>query len=181
MPEEERDDAAGPGEDGAPDDAAVEIPITGELDLHAFAPRDVASVVEEYLAACQERNILALRIVHGKRRGVQRAVVQRVTSAQVRVGDRVTGAIGHGLLVLVAVGREDGRDDVAFIARKIRDLRVFDGAACRRRDAIALPAERHSDWHVRHCPENAIRIAVIRRDRTETPDLLVSAGVFLRL
>ena len=54
------------------------IPITGELDLHAFAPRDVPSVVEEYVAACQERNILTLRLVHGKGKGVQRAVVRRV-------------------------------------------------------------------------------------------------------
>ena len=47
----------------------------------AFAPRDVASVVEEYVAACQERNILTLRLVHGKGKGVQRAVVWRVLRA----------------------------------------------------------------------------------------------------
>ena len=57
-----------------------------------------------------------------------RAVVQRVTSARVRVGDRVTGEIGAGLLVLLGVGREDAAADVAYTARKIRDLRVFDGA-----------------------------------------------------
>jgi D-aminoacyl-tRNA deacylase len=56
-----------------------------------------------------------------------RAVVQRVTSASVRVGDRVTGAIGPGLLVLVGVGREDLQPDVAYIARKVRDLRLFEG------------------------------------------------------
>ena len=56
-----------------------------------------------------------------------RAVVQRVTSARVRVGDRVTGEIGAGLLVFLGVGREDGAADVAYTARKIRDLRVFDG------------------------------------------------------
>jgi DNA-nicking Smr family endonuclease len=60
------------------DEVATSIPITGELDLHAFAPRDVASVVEEYVIACRERNILALRLVHGKGKGVQRAVVRRV-------------------------------------------------------------------------------------------------------
>ena len=52
--------------------------ITGELDLHAFAPRDIPSVVEEYVRACRERGILRLRLVHGRGRGVQRAEVQRV-------------------------------------------------------------------------------------------------------
>ena len=55
-----------------------------------------------------------------------RAVVQRVTSARVRVGDRVTGEIGRGLLVLVGVGRDDAAADVAFLASKICDLRVFE-------------------------------------------------------
>jgi D-tyrosyl-tRNA(Tyr) deacylase len=56
-----------------------------------------------------------------------RAVVQRVTGARVRVGDRVTGEIAHGLLVLLGVGKDDGADDVKYIAGKIRDIRVFDG------------------------------------------------------
>jgi D-aminoacyl-tRNA deacylase len=54
-----------------------------------------------------------------------RAVVQRVTSAQVVVGDRVVGAIGTGLLVFVGVEHEDGAEDVQYIASKIRDLRIF--------------------------------------------------------
>jgi len=53
--------------------------------------------------------------------------VQRVTEARVRVGDRVTGEIGRGLLVLIGVGRDDGPEDVAYVAGKIRDIRVFDG------------------------------------------------------
>lgn len=55
-----------------------------------------------------------------------RAVLQRVRYARVEVGDRVVGAIGPGLLVLVGVERGDGPDDVAHIAGKIRDLRIFD-------------------------------------------------------
>ena len=58
-----------------------------------------------------------------------RAVVQRVTSARVRVGDRVVGEIGRGLLVLLGVGRDDTAADVRYIAGKIRDLRVFEGDA----------------------------------------------------
>ena len=58
-----------------------------------------------------------------------RAVIQRVTEARVRVGDRVTGEIGRGLLVLVGIGRDDGPQDVRYVAGKIRDLRVFEGDA----------------------------------------------------
>jgi D-tyrosyl-tRNA(Tyr) deacylase len=54
-----------------------------------------------------------------------RAVVQRVTSARVKVGERVTGEIGRGLLVLLGVARADTRDDVAYVVGKIRDMRVF--------------------------------------------------------
>ena len=57
-----------------------------------------------------------------------RAVVQRVTSARVRVGDRVVGEIGRGLLVLVGVGRDDSAADVKSLASKIREIRVFEGA-----------------------------------------------------
>ena len=56
-----------------------------------------------------------------------RAVVQRVTSARVRVGDRITGEIAYGLLVFLGVGRDDGPDDVKYVAAKIRDIRLFDG------------------------------------------------------
>jgi D-tyrosyl-tRNA(Tyr) deacylase len=56
-----------------------------------------------------------------------RAVIQRVTSARVRVGDRVTGAIDRGLLVLLGIGRGDAAADVQYVAGKIRDLRVFEG------------------------------------------------------
>ena len=55
-----------------------------------------------------------------------RAVIQRVTSARVRVGQRVTGEIERGLLVLLGVGRGDTQADVQYIAAKIRDLRVFE-------------------------------------------------------
>jgi D-tyrosyl-tRNA(Tyr) deacylase len=58
-----------------------------------------------------------------------RAVIQRVTSARVRVGQRVTGEIERGLLVLLGVGRGDTLDDVQYIAGKIRDLRLFESEA----------------------------------------------------
>ena len=51
-----------------------------------------------------------------------RAVIQRVTEARVRVGDRIVGEIGRGLLVLLGVARDDGPEQVRYIAGKIRDL-----------------------------------------------------------
>ncbi|MET0554147.1 MAG: Smr/MutS family protein [Vicinamibacteria bacterium] len=54
------------------------LPIGEELDLHAFAPRDVVSVVEEYLRECRARGLLLVRVVHGRGRGVQRAEVRRL-------------------------------------------------------------------------------------------------------
>jgi D-tyrosyl-tRNA(Tyr) deacylase len=58
-----------------------------------------------------------------------RAVVQRVSSAKVTVGERTTGQIGPGLLVLLGVESGDGASDRQYIASKIRDLRIFPDAA----------------------------------------------------
>ncbi len=57
-----------------------------------------------------------------------RVVIQRVSRASVRVGDRLVGEIGAGLLVLVGVGQQDGPKDVEYIASKIRDIRIFEDA-----------------------------------------------------
>jgi D-tyrosyl-tRNA(Tyr) deacylase len=56
-----------------------------------------------------------------------RAVIQRVTEARVCVGDRIVGEIGRGLLVLLGIGRDDGPEQVRYIAGKIRDARLFEG------------------------------------------------------
>ena len=69
-----------------------------------------------------------------------RAVVQRVTEARVRVGDRITGEIGPGLLVLLGVGREDGPEDVAYVAAKIREIRIFEGENGRHMDRSVVDA-----------------------------------------
>ena len=58
-----------------------------------------------------------------------RAVVQRVILARVRVGGRVVGEIGRGLLVFAGVEKGDGPDDIAYIAGKVNDLRIFEDAA----------------------------------------------------
>ena len=58
-----------------------------------------------------------------------RAVIQRVTSARVRVDERVVGEIARGLLVLLGVSRDDSDSDVQYVAGKIRDVRVFESEA----------------------------------------------------
>lgn len=55
-----------------------------------------------------------------------RAVIQRVRRARVVVGGETVGEIGPGLLALVGVAAEDGPADVAYVASKIRDLRIFE-------------------------------------------------------
>lgn len=54
-----------------------------------------------------------------------RAVIQRVSQAQVKVNGAATGTIGPGLVVLLAVGQEDGDGDVAYLVEKIVGLRIF--------------------------------------------------------
>jgi DNA-nicking Smr family endonuclease len=60
--------------DGSP----VEIPIDGVIDLHTFAPRDAADVVEEYITICSQRGILEVKVIHGKGKGVLRRTVESV-------------------------------------------------------------------------------------------------------
>ena len=55
-----------------------------------------------------------------------RCVVQRVTSASVRVGEELIGEIEKGLMVLIGVSEEDGPADLKYIAEKVPHLRIFD-------------------------------------------------------
>jgi D-tyrosyl-tRNA(Tyr) deacylase len=66
-----------------------------------------------------------------------RAVVQRVSRAEVRVGAEVTGRIGPGLLVLLGAGQGDGAADVDYLVEKIVALRVFEDAAGKMNLALA--------------------------------------------
>ena len=63
----------------------VRIPLAAELDLHTFAPRDVASVVAEYVEAAAAAGIPEVRLVHGRGRGVQRGLVQATLDRHPRV------------------------------------------------------------------------------------------------
>jgi len=55
----------------------MRIPIEDNLDLHAFAPRDIASVVDAYVTAAHEAGLAEVRLIHGRGKGVQRGVVQQ--------------------------------------------------------------------------------------------------------
>jgi DNA-nicking Smr family endonuclease len=54
------------------------IPIEDALDLHAFAPRDIKSLVHEYVVAAWDQGFREIRLIHGRGRGVQRGIVQQV-------------------------------------------------------------------------------------------------------
>ena len=62
-------------------DAPVVVPIEDALDLHAFAPRDIPSVVDEYLHEAAARGMREVRLIHGRGTGFQRATVQRLLDA----------------------------------------------------------------------------------------------------
>ena len=53
------------------------------------------------------------------------AVIQRVKQASVKIGDKVNGEIGPGLLVLLGVGHEDNQEDVNWLSAKITNMRIF--------------------------------------------------------
>jgi dsDNA-specific endonuclease/ATPase MutS2 len=55
-----------------------ELEITDSLDLHAFAPRDVKTVVETYLMEAYKKGFHVVKIIHGKGIGVQRETVRKV-------------------------------------------------------------------------------------------------------
>lgn len=78
-------------DDGAPH----EVPIDGELDLHAFPPRDTTDVLDAYLEAAHERGLSEVRVVHGRGRGVQRAAIQRALAAHPLVSSYVDDPRSH--------------------------------------------------------------------------------------
>lgn len=92
------DDDDGEAPATAPGGAAV-VPLEDAIDLHHFAPRDVPSVVDEYLRAAREAGLREVTVIHGRGKGVQRQVVARVLAAHPAVegfgpasGARATGA-----------------------------------------------------------------------------------------
>jgi DNA-nicking Smr family endonuclease len=81
------------------------IPIEDTLDLHAFAPRDIPSVVDEYVRATHEAGLREVRLIHGRGRGVQRGIVQAALERHPLVEsfhDAPESHLGATVAVLVA-------------------------------------------------------------------------------
>ena len=66
-----------PDEPPEDDVDALRVPIEDALDLHAFSPRDITSVVEEYVTAAHEAGLREVRLIHGRGKGIQRGIVQQ--------------------------------------------------------------------------------------------------------
>jgi DNA-nicking Smr family endonuclease len=97
------DGDAGDGDAG--DGDATAPPLTDELDLHHFQPRDCADLVAEYVRAAQEAGMTAVRIVHGKGTGALRRIVHGVLDRHpavrgYRLADERSGSWGATLVEL---------------------------------------------------------------------------------
>jgi DNA-nicking Smr family endonuclease len=84
---------------------AFHVPIEAEIDLHAFAPADIISVVEEYIDAAAAAGFREVRLVHGRGRGVQRGMVQRALEEHPRVLEFWDDPAAHLGATLVTLSR----------------------------------------------------------------------------
>ena len=77
------------------DEAPVPVPIEGTLDLHAFAPPDIPSVVDEYVYTAHAAGFREVRLIHGRGQGIQRGIVQRVLDRHPLVAEFYDDAQSH--------------------------------------------------------------------------------------
>ena len=96
------------------DQDPLRIPIEGSLDLHSFAPRDIPSVVEEYINEAHAAGLREVRLIHGRGQGVQRGIVQQVLERHPLVLeflDDTASHLGATIAVLKASAAPKGRHD----------------------------------------------------------------------
>lgn len=94
------------------DEQPHEIPITGELDLHAFRPGEIGELLPEYFAECRKRGILTVRVVHGKGSGTLREGVHRLLERLPEVLDfQYPAGAGSGSWGATWVRLREWRDD----------------------------------------------------------------------
>ena len=87
------------------EDELVEFPISDELDLHTFRPKEVKQLLPDYFELCREKGIQRVRVIHGKGTGALRELVhaQLRKSDQVlrfELGDQTSGGWGATLVWL---------------------------------------------------------------------------------
>jgi DNA-nicking Smr family endonuclease len=63
----------------------IVLPIEDSIDLHAFHPKDIPSVLEEYLEQCREAGIYEVRVIHGRGKGIQRQIVRSLLEKHPKV------------------------------------------------------------------------------------------------
>jgi DNA-nicking Smr family endonuclease len=63
----------------------VVIPIEDHLDLHPFQPKEIPSVVAEYLDQCKAAGFAEVRLIHGKGKGVQRNIIRALLEKHINV------------------------------------------------------------------------------------------------
>ena len=101
-------------------DEPVQIPIDGVLDLHTFKPRELKDLVPDYLAACRERGIYEVRIIHGKGIGNLRRTVHALLARNPAVAS----------FTLDHPHRRLGRDDRSFAQARASSIRICGGRSC---------------------------------------------------
>ena len=92
-----------PDDSDSPFTEPVLVPIEDSIDLHAFSPKEIPSVVEEYIEQCVQAGIYEVRIIHGRGTGVQRRIVQSILAKHPRVAsfkDAPAEAGGWGATVV---------------------------------------------------------------------------------
>ena len=67
-------------------DEPIEYPITDELDLHTFRPKEIPDVVADYLELTEEKGFKRVRIIHGKGIGTQREIVHGILRNHPKIG-----------------------------------------------------------------------------------------------
>ena len=63
----------------------VVLPIEDSIDLHAFSPKEITSVVEQYIEECVRAGIYEVRIIHGRGKGIQRRIIRSILEKHPRV------------------------------------------------------------------------------------------------
>lgn len=83
----------------------VQIPINGILDLHMFSPKDLKTLIPDYIEECKKRNITELRFIHGKgigniRRSVHSLLANNPTVKSFHLAGNESGGWGATVVLL---------------------------------------------------------------------------------